>query len=705
MTEKANHNPGWPKWVTSLLSPFVISLIVTALIIILFFPNVTRYKISINAIQKYKPHLIAYDDVNVDGISELITVTNDIPGHFALIVMQYPSGKVNQWNFDGVLINNTNTNDYLIVGDFDNNSTKEIYILSLNNDSILLHCISDINNNVPKFKDVFIARVGPGKGNYDPAIVKAEMDDLNDDGYKELIFGVNSGFSLYPRNIFAYDLHNMKCLSSPYLGFTVNSIIQKDITGDGKNEILMQGHGPDNIKDTTIKYHDRSTWLMVLDRNLNFLFNPKEFKGANMQLWPFVFENQKSRNQAGYYVKSTDINEDLKICLFSKEGEIAKEKSFQGIKSYEISCAFTISEKGKTLLVLQHPDKNELIVLNQNLEIVAKRNINELSYLYSDDFDGDRQNEIVSINSEKSSIEIFRNNLQDPVDIHLPDINPGTPLFSIKKNGKDNSELVVWDHSTVTFLSYQKNPLYILKWLIYISIYLSILLFIWLIRHIQRYQIEQKLQVEKKITELQMKIVKNQLDPHFTLNAVNSIIYAVGNNEPDRAKEHLYHFSNLYRHLLLTSDQYKCTLKDELTFTENYLKMEQLRFRDKYSYEIRVDEDVNTDVEVPKMCIQTAAENAVKHGIFHLREGGMITVKTFMQPNRLVIEVSDNGIGREAANTIATASTRKGIHLTQQYFELYTKITNRKVTSEIIDMKDDSGHVSGTKVVISIQLN
>jgi sensor histidine kinase YesM len=114
---------------------------------------------------------------------------------------------------------------------------------------------------------------------------------------------------------------------------------------------------------------------------------------------------------------------------------------------------------------------------------------------------------------------------------------------------------------------------------------------------------------------------------------------------------------------------------------------------------------VDTELEVPKMCIQTAAENAVKHGIFQLKEGGVITVNAVIQQDRLVIEVSDNGIGREASKKLQTSSTRKGNQLTQQYFDLYTKITNRKVTSEIVDLTDDSGNAAGTKVVISIQLN
>ena len=648
MTNKEYHDSFRPEWVAVLLSPFVISLLVTVLLIMLFFPAVSKYKISINKIQKFLPSLTTYEDLNGDGAGDLISIKIDTPRHFALVVYEYPSGQVNQWNFDGKLL--TTSNDYLITGDFDHNLKKEIYILSLIHDSIVLHCISNIKDNVPEFKNVFIAHVGFRKGNYEAAIKKAEMDDLNDDGYKELIFGINSGFSLTPRNIFAYDLHNKKCITSPYFGLTVDKIIQKDITGDGKNEILLLGYGSDNISDTNIQYHDRSAWLMVLDRKLNFLFKPIEFKGAYSNIFPFVFENRKHLNQAGFYLRVTATPTKSELCLFSKDGKIIKEKNLQEISPDGMYNPFTIYDKGTSFLVLPENNNIKMLVVNEHLEVVAKKSIIAFNcYPAWFDLDKDGLNEIISMNPEQGKLLIMRSNLQHPVTIDLPNNASWNPLFSVKENGKKMPELVVWDHLAVTFLSYQENPLFYLKWVIFLGIYLSILLFTLLIRRIQRYQIERKIQIEKKITELQMKIIKNQLDPHFTLNAVNSIIYAVSNNEPERATEHLHHFSSLYRHLLLTADQYKCSLKDELSFTVNYLKMEQLRFRDKYIYSIAISDDVNQDTEVPKMCIQTAVEDAVKHGIAPLTSGGEITINTSILQNLLVIEVSDNGIGRAAA--------------------------------------------------------
>jgi hypothetical protein len=486
---------------------------------------------------------------------------------------------------------------------------------------------------------------------------------------------------------------------------SMTQIIQKDITGDGKHEILIQGNACDNIRDTSYRYHDRSVWLMVLDRNLNFLFYPKEFKGAYSHIWPFVFEIPDQPNQAGYYVRSTLLPDKSKLCLFSKSGKVLKEKDLPGIPVNGIRHAFTLINNGKSLLALTENDKKSLIVVDQNLVNVAQIGVMANEFFSFFDLDGDGQQEIIALSPEHSKLEIMRCNLENPVCIELQMSSGYEPVLSIKENGNDMPQLVIWDHTSVTFLTYTKNPMFYLQWGIYLGVYLSILLFAVIIRRIQRYQIERKIQIEKKITELQMKIVKNQLDPHFTLNAVNSIIYAVNNNEPERAIEHLYHFSNLYRHLLLTADQYKCSLKDEIAFTTEYLKMEQLRFRDKYRFTIVINDDVNKDVEVPKMCIQTSVENAIKHGIAPKTSGGEITISVTIRQNFLEIEVNDNGIGRVAAEKLQNPSTHIGILLTRQYFELFTKLTNRKAQLEVFDLIDQYKNPSGTKVYITIQIN
>jgi hypothetical protein len=664
--------------------------------------NVPKYKISVAKIIRNTLDLEVYADISGDGYSDRFSIKDDTADIFSIIVYEAITGKMNQWNFEGNPL--TKTNDYLIVGDYDKNNKKESYIFSLNHDSIMLHCIDDIDNNKPGFNNVFISKVGFRKGRYEAAILKADMDDLNNDGYNELIFAVNSGFSLTPRNIFAYDINNREVLSSPFLGMSMTRIIQKDITGDGKNEILIQGHASDNIADTSVRYHDRSAWLMVLDRKLNFLFEPKEFKGAYSHIYPFAFENNHSFSQAGFYIRSTLPSNDSKICIFERYGKITREKYLPDIPFNGFNNTFFFSNNGKSFIAFSKKDKKELLIIDHQFNITEKETEVNIGQVESFDLDNDGLNEIISYDSESGKLMILRNNLKQPAVIDLS-LNSGSLRFSLKKNGEELPELVIWDHLNTSLLTYGINPIYYSRWLISFGIYFGFLAFIWLLLRIQRYQIESKRIMEKRISELQMKIIKNQLDPHFTLNAINSIIHSIRNNESESAAEHLLQFSSLYRHLLLTADQFTCPLKDELAFTENYLKMEQLRFKNKFNYSIAISESVNNEVEIPKMCIQTAVENAVKHGIAPLKTFGEILITVTTNNNHLVIEVQDNGVGRYASSNLYSLSTHMGNRLTRQYFDLFTKLTKRKIDGNVEDLFFESGQAAGTCVKLEIQLN
>jgi len=84
----------------------------------------------------------------------------------------------------------------IITGDRDKNGIKEIYIFTLSNDSVLLHCLADYKKAWVPVRNRFVTLVGKRNNKADPYILTAEMDDLTGDGSGELIFGVGTGYSL-----------------------------------------------------------------------------------------------------------------------------------------------------------------------------------------------------------------------------------------------------------------------------------------------------------------------------------------------------------------------------------------------------------------------------------------------------------------------------------------------------------------------------
>ena len=254
------------------------------------------------------------------------------------------------------------------------------------------------------------------------------------------------------------------------------------------------------------------------------------------------------------------------------------------------------------------------------------------------------------------------------------------------------------------YFEYLPNPMYYARFGIYAGIYLGLFLFSLIIRKIQRSQLQRRYQAEKKITELQLKIVRNQLDPHFAMNAINSAVAAIQQNNTGKAEQHLYSFSRLYRHLLLTADKITCPLEEELEFTENYINMEQTRFPELFTFEKSLAPDVDIEIEIPKMAIQSHVENAIKHGLRRRVSGGILKIELSVNDSFLIISISDNGIGRTETGKLGSDSTGKGNQVMEEYFSLFQKITGKKVFSETEDLFDEAGHPAGTCVKIFLNL-
>jgi LytS/YehU family sensor histidine kinase len=135
---------------------------------------------------------------------------------------------------------------------------------------------------------------------------------------------------------------------------------------------------------------------------------------------------------------------------------------------------------------------------------------------------------------------------------------------------------------------------------------------------------------------------------------------------------------------------------------KNYLELQKIRFKDKFDYSVSVGTNIAPDTQVPKMIIQTFAENAVKHGLMHRMKDGRLDIIVENADTCLQIVIEDNGVGRERAVELNTGSTGKGLKIINQIVALYKKLYNTEITQEIIDLTDENGNSSGTRVILHI---
>lgn len=151
----------------------------------------------------------------------------------------------------------------------------------------------------------------------------------------------------------------------------------------------------------------------------------------------------------------------------------------------------------------------------------------------------------------------------------------------------------------------------------------------------------EKWKLVASMKEAQLGNLKSQINPHFIFNAINNIRALITEN-PDKAKDMLLNFSDLFRYSLVNSDQSLVSLRDEIEIVEKYFELLSIQFEEKLKYKITVDENL-LDKEVPPMMIQLLAENAVKHGISELEEGGLVEVSVLSSDDLIHLAVKNTG--------------------------------------------------------------
>ncbi len=151
-------------------------------------------------------------------------------------------------------------------------------------------------------------------------------------------------------------------------------------------------------------------------------------------------------------------------------------------------------------------------------------------------------------------------------------------------------------------------------------------------------------QLETQVTRARLQALEMQLNPHFLFNALNSIAALVQLKKTDSAYEAIARLGELLRKTLRAGDRHTITLAEELQLLENYLDLERLRFSDRLQTAIQVEDDCH-EAAVPVMVLQPLVENAIRHGISRLPEGGLLEIAVRRRERQMILEVRDDGPG------------------------------------------------------------
>ncbi len=221
-------------------------------------------------------------------------------------------------------------------------------------------------------------------------------------------------------------------------------------------------------------------------------------------------------------------------------------------------------------------------------------------------------------------------------------------------------------------------------------------------------QRRKRMELRRSKTEIENKLLRTQMNPHFLFNSLNSIQNFILTNEKQKACNYLSSFSKLIRNILENSRKTLIPLDDELETLEKYLSLEQLRFKDKLRYSFEINPDMDTsEFSIPPMILQPYIENAIIHGIAPKQDGGLIkiSIKENVENNTLECCIEDNGIGRQEAGKKEklTKSQSLGMLVTRERLK---QLYNNKETKNDVVITDlySNGLAAGTKVKIILPI-
>jgi two-component system sensor histidine kinase AlgZ len=163
--------------------------------------------------------------------------------------------------------------------------------------------------------------------------------------------------------------------------------------------------------------------------------------------------------------------------------------------------------------------------------------------------------------------------------------------------------------------------------------------------HYMLLAVEQSRESEVQTRDAELRALKAQINPHFLFNSLNSIT-ALTTVDPARAREMCIRLSDFLRNTLGLGEKESISWRDELQLARTYLEVEQVRFGARLRVEMNVDEACS-ECMVPPLVLQPLIENAVKHGIATLVDGGTIKVEAKVMNGLLEISV-ENGFDPES---------------------------------------------------------
>ena len=693
-------------------SSFIIHPLVLALpfaLLIFFLLPIEFGKFKVELIKEgFQLNHEYYYDMDFDGDNEYIRFSYDntkkkIGSNFILYDKPFSRMVIDQVNFEFNFVESARP----IFADYNHNSLAEVYVFLKNDTALFIAGIeyNDTSQHLKNPSEKFINHIYYDKdGLEDYRIYNAPSVDLNGDGYDEIIFSLMGRYNAKPREICAYDVYKDTIFRTPpsAISSSSNPRILKHPSQQNNWLITMNAEAHTNCKNSDVTYHDSCGWALAYDKNLNFWFDPIPNNigfAYNVQSLPF--SNMDETGIISLFNVPTDTEPEA-LRVYDLKGNLLRELLLENGKWHSLN---KYGEKTSSFFWLAQDEPPSISIINTNLEYLKTipldfrlpTNFSENTF-QNLDLNNDKNKEII-LSYLPNKVIIYAPDFTHPVNIPIQ-WNGAREVQKIQLDNEGQAILFIKNGDQNLYYKYSKNNFYYLKYPLLAGLYLLSALFFHYLLTLQKHKLNKRHEAEKQLYHHQMLSIKNQVDPHFTLNAINNIsaMYISGRN--DEANRFLTKFSRLIHRSLMDSDKIETTIEEELGFVTDYLDVQKIRFKDTFDYTVTFSDNRLKTVKIPRQLIHTFVENTIKHGLRPKETHGLLKISVNEQEGSIQVVIDDNGVGRQAATKVE--STGKGLSIVKQIITLYEKLHGKKFSYEVVDKKDESGKALGTRVEISI---
>jgi len=151
---------------------------------------------------------------------------------------------------------------------------------------------------------------------------------------------------------------------------------------------------------------------------------------------------------------------------------------------------------------------------------------------------------------------------------------------------------------------------------------------------------EKVFQIEKEMVQLKLKAFRSQMNPHFIFNSLSGIQYYITTSNKKQALDYLSQFSKLMRFYLKYFEKESVSLKDETAMLDTYLKLQKMRYGNRFSYEINLEKSsINKEAVIPSFVLQTFFENIIEMAVYNQYKKCSLKVLFKVKSSKVIVHI------------------------------------------------------------------